>query len=427
MKKIITILVFISMIAVAIPSVMGGTEDWPDGDCASDECNPAFILDTTNEATIGTTATVGSTTNGGGGTSGGFQDPEGPIIKCKWEYDMDVSIPLDQCDECTPEGCHDPWLHDACPCIEDLQVKPTLGGTTTIRFYAVVTDPSGVSTVESVYADVWHPDGEFKYQIELQPFGVIEESYDNTQALNAWNHAYECHDDLIMINEAWASTLDPAITNAWDDIYDEIAENMAYVYWGEAEISYCQPGGWYTVGIKAYDNINNPSAYLYNRFWYIPVAAIDIDFTTIDYGSISIGFHKQVGGDDDLTTVTKPTVRNIGNTPVNLFVNQSDMGFAMTGTQWNVNYDARMGMQGTYVPYIPYEETQIPGTLALCSKDKLDFGITADKGDNGLTYTGSMQLKACIDMESYTWGTPSEWIGTPPQQVLDNFVWIPST
>ena len=436
--KNMCILVVLTLVMTAITAMTTvAAEECPEGcppadGCGWDECNPAYEYyegdPGTTEVSIGTTVTVGS--SGGSGGSGG-EEPGAPIIKCKWEYDLEVLVDIDDCEDCDyyTDGCYSPntWEKDACPCLEGLQVKPDLGQDVMVGYYAVVTDPQGVADVQNVYADVWHPDGEFKYQIVMTPVGYDLESgtYSDVEALELWDKVYSCHEDLITINNDWAGTLPPGITPEYD-IRDEIDQEEAYLYRGEAPISYCQPGGWYSVGVSAFDTANHQSAYLYNRFWYIPVAAIDVDFTTVDYGSIQIGVQKQAGGDHDLTTSDHPTVRNIGNTPVELFVEQDDMDFG-TDTDGipNVHYEARMGGDGIYVSYDPEIEAQIPGVLELCTLDKLDFRILADKGTNGVTYSGSMSLKACIH-DSYIWATPNsdpDFVGDAPGGVLQNFVW----
>ena len=405
MKKLLALSVVVAMLLVSVPAMAQLPTE------CIDDCNEAYDMGGyQNPITTTATITGGSGSPGEGGTEP--QGPDAPIIKCKWEYDMDVSMTLEECD-CVDPCTGDLWLHDACPCTEGLQVKPILGQTVTVGYYAVVTDPQGVANVDRVYADIWHPDGQFKYQIELFPLGLSEEGYDKAEALACWDHLTMHHIDLLQINDVWAATVDPSLT-ALQDIYDELNENMAYLYYGEAEISYCQPGGWYYVGVTAFDEGNNQAEYLYNRFWYIPTSAIEIDFTSIDYGSVEVGTHKQIGGDTEMITPGKPTVRNIGNAPIELYVMQNHMGFGKTSGAWNVEFDARMTADGDYVYYYPDEEVQIPGVLGLCTLEKLDFSILVDKASSGLTYTGEMWLTACIHDESYVWNTPDDFIQSAP-------------
>jgi hypothetical protein len=436
MKKILSLFVILSMVFVAAQALADPTSapsDTPVGDCAWDD--PYCINN------IPTTATITGSSGGGGSSTGN----ECPIIKCKWEYDLTVELPLDPiCGGPCPD-CHDGpyWYHDACCIIPGLQVKPVLSGNVTVGYYAVVTDPEGVDHVDHVYADIWHPDGTFKYQIELFPVGFGTDGiYDKTIALDIWDHAWGCHDDLIKINDDWALTLSghyiPGTTDPMTpeyDIRDELNQEEAYLYYAAAPINYCQPGGWYYVGVRAHDGYDAWCPYLFNRFWYIPTAGIEVDFTSINYGTVAECSNKWVGGDQTMATPLKPTVRNIGNTPVELYVWQNDMGFGKTAGVWNVEFDVRLTADGQVRVYYPqakdtinplpypndptnpgnfYPGVRIPGILPLCTKDKLDFSIHVYKGFPGETYSGLMNLCALINMESYIWATPSMFLDAAP-------------
>jgi len=400
MKKIIALLVIMAMVIPFTPAVLAVDPPYPEplsGDCAWDDANCAGPINTTVTMT----------------ESGSSSDP--PIIKCKWEYDLDVMIDLDECPPCeVPAGCYAEgiWENDACPCLPGLQVKPILGGDVMVGYYAVVTDPQGVTTIDSVYADIWHPDGEFKYQIELEAIGFDEYGdYDKTVALDVWDHVTFCHPDLI-------TYLDYQTYNE-SEILEELDQEQAYIYYGEAPINYCQPGGWYKVGVIANDNYDSWCDHLFNFFWYIPTSGIEIDFNLVDYGTVAEDYEQQAGGDKNMLTPGLPTVRNIGNTPVELWVGQDHMGFGKTGVppndEWNVEFAARLSANGQKVYYDPEESlVRIPGILELCTLEKLDFFITVYKGWEGQTYNGTMDLCAYINMSSYVFGTPEQFIGFYP-------------
>ena len=146
--------------------------------------------------------------------------------------------------------------------------------------------------------------------------------------------------------------------------------------------------------------------YLFNEFWYIPTAAIEIDFSVVDYGDVvECVWQTSTGGDTDMNTPSLPTVKNIGNTPVTLSVEQDHMGFGMTDGNWNVEFQARMNVDGAYTgPYWPDMETPIPGVLGMCTQDKLDFQIHVIKGiPGGVANVGTMCLTA------YIYGEPDSW------------------
>jgi hypothetical protein len=97
-----------------------------------------------------------------------------------------------------------------------------------------------------------------------------------------------------------------------------------------------------------------------------------------------------------------PTLRNVGNVPVGIFVCQDDMDFGYD----NVMYDARVGdhtLEGfpdpdAYIyapdPNYPSDFTFI-GYLQLCTKDKVDFSIHVTKSwVEEEAYTGVMTLEA---------------------------------
>jgi hypothetical protein len=418
MKKLLAILVVITMALISAQMVVADDplDDCPTGDCAFEEPDSENIT---------TTALIT-----GGNSSGNGNTP--PIIKCKWEYDLDIMIPEEECACYAPCGNDTFWYHDACPCIPGLQVKPILYGNVKVGYYAVVTDLEGVDHVDHVYADIWHPDGTFKYQIELHPVGFTYDaggnpiSYDKTQALFEFDHVVNHHHDLLKVNDVWAAGLPPELLPE-ADILDELNQEEAYLFYGEAEINYCQPGGWYYVGVRAHDGYDAWCDYLFNRYWYIPTAGVDIDFTTVDYETVAECTNKWVGGDHDFTTADKPTIRNTGNTPVKLMVYQDDMDFGQTGGLWNVEFDARLGADGVIRQYEPFQfdlgpspdfielpGVWIPGILELCTEEKLDFSIHVIKGFPGETYTGTMQLFAYIDMDSFIWDTPSLFVGNAP-------------
>jgi hypothetical protein len=350
---------------------------------------------------------------------------------------MDVMIPINECDEpCKPCDIHqDAWMHDACCCIPGLQVKPKLYGDVTVGFYAVVTDPEGVDHVDHVYADVWHPDGTFKYQIELIPVGFDDPNkYNKWEAIEIWNHTWKCHRSLVKLSDFIPQ---PGFDQP-GDIYEELLQEEAYLYRAFAVINYCQPGGWYYVGVRAHDGFDAYCNYLYNRFWYIPTAGIDLDFKTIDYGTVAESSNKWIGGDEQFGTL-KPTVRNTGNTPVRLTVKQDDMQFGETAGKSNVDFDVRLTANGPVRTYLPgaydlikpasqggqdiegnrYRGVLIPGRLELCTEEKLDFSIHVWKGYPGMTYKGMMEICAYVDLPTYIWSTPGKFqksapLGVPP-------------
>jgi hypothetical protein len=421
MKKLLSILVIFAMVFVSSQAVFADdTLNGPEY-CLPhppEECN---WRDNYSLCDITTSVTIAGESGGGTG------DPTGnskPVVKCKWEYDWDIQIDVGECDVCygcINSDCVDTsgmFGHDACPCTPGLQVLPRLGTTVTVGYYAVVFDVD--FNLDHVYADVWHPDGEFKYQIELQ-------KVEREQGLWKWDHVIQCHSDLIAYNEDFFTG---AGISDWDgDIRHEIDQQLAHVYYATAELSYCQPGGHYTVGVRGQDSFNAWSDYLYNQFWYIPTTAINKDFTHVDYGSAIISRFKWVGGNTEMDGPDSnfPTIQVWGNTPVRLFVWQDDMTLGFTGQPsekvWNVEYYIRLSAAGEDIFYQPYQND--PGykgvefgQLGLCTQEKVDFSVHVKKADPG-TYPGNMCIIAYRDGNP-VWPTPSQFVGSAPGQVIQD-------
>jgi hypothetical protein len=298
----------------------------------------------------------------GGGTTGAPK----PVVKCKWEW---VETGTHGDDDINAKG---------------LQIDPITAGTKTIHFYAIVHG----SSIAAVYADIFHPDGTFKYQISLTKMDKIagiaafDATIDNPTIVK-YNIGYIKDDIVYYIDRA--------------EVREELLDPPdAYVYHGTADISYCQPAGKYRVDVVGVSTYNDWGTPLNNNFWYVPTIAIQTDFSEINYGAIAFDDWTPKGGDTDMGTPTKPTVRNTGNFPVELYVNQSDMGFGMSSGVWKVKFKANLGYPDTFgsVEYFPETETRIPGVLSLCTRDKMDFWIKGSKGMPGDPFSGTMKLIA---------------------------------
>jgi hypothetical protein len=416
MKKILPILVLLAMVASAVPLAMATDPAYP----AVNPPEPGCAWED-NDTQCGINTFV-KLTGGTGGGEGGSNTP--PFIKCKWEWDDEFEKPVAECPhDCIdcPEGCPDfdvdatadgVMRHDACPCVDGLQVAVDLESQVKVGVAAVVADAQGYEDIQHVYADIWHPDGQFKFQIELTPIPYV----DKEQSLAMFNHFFECHEDLIK----WDPLYDYA------DVIDQLNEPLALLYVGHFYLDYCQPGGYYTVAIRAHDTMNAWSDYLYNYFWYIPTTAVRLDFTSINYGDVSVCVNKWIGGDGVMSMGDqKPTAKNIGNTPVDLYVWQDDMDFGQTDSSWNVEFDARLTADGNIVTYDPYKDAaghkgvRIPGYIKLCTQEKLDFSIHVKKGESGYQYSGKMCISA-YRHGNPIWKTPGQFIGNAPGSIAQD-------
>jgi hypothetical protein len=268
------------------------------------------------------------------------------------------------------------------PAHQFLSVALNPYGTRKIHYYVIVEEKT--YNLDRVYVDVWHPDGSFKYQIALYQFELL-------CGIDAWNH--------VRINYPEVITRNTGETDL--ETLDQLEQEEAFVYHGWAELSYCQPAGWYTVCARAVDSHGMWSLPVWNWFWYIPTASIDLDFDHINYGVVGEEEWKWAGGDiifepDD----GKPTIRNTGNVPLEIQFKQDDMNFGKTLVDgvlcWNVKFDARLGnaVDGMKVEYYPDVMSGFVNELKMCTEEKLDFSIHIYKGVPGQTYIGNLWIYA---------------------------------
>jgi hypothetical protein len=251
----------------------------------------------------------------------------------------------------------------------------TFEGAKWLNYYGVVMDAENNGNVQMTYADVYHPDGTFKYQIHFTKLSKAD-------GIAAFNAATP-----IGLLKIGPDAPDAAF------VLNELNKETAAVWMGTAEIHYCQMDGNYRVDVRTVDMNQNPSAYLTNTFYYVPVTAAEYDFTAVNYGSVSMGAPAVWRAGDTLfsTGDGKPTVRNVGNTKLNIKINQSDMGFGkdVTGA-WNVKFDARLGHTSVEPLYDPFTDHVLLDTLDRSHTDELDFSIHVLKGFD--THSGTMTL-----------------------------------
>jgi hypothetical protein len=315
-----------------------------------------------------------------------------PVIKAKWEQDRTASLEDGDPTHQTPGS---QFLPPQQWCVQKW-----------IDYYVVVMDADGKENINLVMVDIYHPfgypcEGSKKYQIEMVEVDCIPGS-----AASPARGAFEAAAAANLV--AYNSGFD------YGEVWEEIDQCSARVFWGEAPLTYHQPAGDYLVVADAYDFGGNWASDgmtdLSNYFTYLPIPAIEVDFEAIDYGSAPVCNWKQVDGDyvfDDPANVGVAgnsvdaafgaTVRNIGNVPVMIEILQDDMDFSCRGTNcedWNVEYKARLGatvnIAGPYDPYVP---TMIPDILCNCNTNKLDLWIHIEKDPPGTdVHDGTISL-----------------------------------
>jgi hypothetical protein len=308
-------------------------------------------------------------------STGLVQDTTGgatPIVKAKWE--MDIAKGTDGkylgTDYSTDAGAQ--FMPSG---VKDVSKRITL--------CSIVTDPDGLADIKNVYADVFYPEnidlGENHITLPNQSgLGCGELMQEDEIYRLSKADGIELFCNKIRNNNNNLPTFNsPYNYNEICKLDGELQKETAAVWCGEKDLSYEDPSGNYKVWAVAQDHVGLQGK-LENYFTYLPLTAFEADFTSINYGNVRLNTHKIING--DLTWgPTLATVRNIGNTRVQISVNQDDMGFGKTNGLWNVKYDARVGSNAAFAVYDPFVTTVLEDSLDLSELDEMDFSIDVSK------------------------------------------------
>lgn len=310
-----------------------------------------------------------------------YVDPAGnpPWIKAKWELWKDPNVKE---------------LLDADPTANGTQGDIVPGGNTYFYSFVIVSDPNGIADLEfgNVYVDVYHPtcgwgDGSFKYQVHAWEITPPQDQYGVPMMDVPIFYGYTIGDLLNMGVAAGYFTADEAA-----ELYEEIHQNDARVYVAELEISYHQPYGWYRVEAWATDNDGAQSEKFVNYFEVRPMLAWETDFQSVEFKNVKVGTRAQVSGDFDLGTPLRPTVRNLGNTPIVLSAYASDATSNTTpAKRFTDIFDMRFLNEDVMLP--SFEWFKFSNMLPPCNTTKIDFSLHLPQGAPASEYMGYILLK----------------------------------
>lgn len=268
---------------------------------------------------------------------------------------------------------------------------------------AIVTDADGLDDINKVYADVFYPENIFlgpNHEDSRRGCGMQLGDEFTLTRLTKSNGI-----DLFCTRIQNNNTDLPSFNNGYDYskicAFDgELWKETAAVYCGNAALSYEDPSGMYSVLVDAQDKWG-ADGQLENQFEYLPLTAFETDFTSVSYGNVKLNTHKIINGNMAFVPGDKlPTVRNIGNTVLEMTVRQDDMGLGKTNGLWNVKFDGRVGSDAEFVKYDPEATTEFEEHLLLSETDEMDFSIFITKfppTHDGSSYTGTMILGAVQD------------------------------
>ncbi|OIO46232.1 MAG: hypothetical protein AUJ25_00455 [Parcubacteria group bacterium CG1_02_37_13] len=311
-----------------------------------------------------------------------------PIVKVKWEMDGGYASLLGT-DAQTTAGAQ--FMPSG-----KYKVNKTIG------ICAVATDPDGVADIDSVYGDVFYPTNVYlgpDHEADRQGCGQMVGTECRMTKLDK-----SVGIDLICDKIRSKNSNLPTWYDGYN--YDEICKadgelmkETAYVYCCDKVLSYEDPSGDYKVLVFAQDKNGADSNYLENQMRYLPLTAFETDFNQVVYGDVKLNTHKIINGNlafaPTVNGDTMATVRNVGNTRLQMSVSQDDMGLGQTGTTWNVKYDGRVGSDAAWSYYWPNATKYLNDPLNLSETNEMDFSVDISKfPPTGTSFIGKMTLGA---------------------------------
>ncbi len=266
-------------------------------------------------------------------------------------------------------------LPDEDPLTSGTQLWPALSDTRNdIYACIVVSDPQGRDDIQNVYVDVYHPNGSFKYQVHAVKLDIDQDE----------EEIEDCKLDAL---EAGLITQEQ-----FDEINYQIFDQPAwYMYKVYLPMLYHQPAGEYEARAWATDTSSEVSDTLSAYFDWVSTVAVELGFSTLDFGLIQPSVYKVIQGDYDMATYDAPTLKNEGNEPAEISVVFTNM----TGNIHNKiidDFDAQFRAEHLF--FESDETVTFENPLELCHQEKIDFSVHADVGTPTDTYVGTVTIYA---------------------------------
>lgn len=315
-------------------------------------------------------------------------DPAGspPWIKAKWELWLDPYADSFN-------------LTDADSVRAGTQGDIVPGGNATFFAFVIISDPNGIDDLTSgnVYVDVYHPecgygDGSFKYQVHATEIRLVRDQTGIPDLSAPVFNGYSVEELLdLAVQAGYFSSTEAA------ELWEELHQNEARIYVAELVVDYHQPYGWYRVEAWATDNGGAQSDKFTNYFEVRPMLAYETDFNSVQFRNVKVGVKAIVSGDYDMNTPNKPTIRNIGNTPIAVSAYASDVvSDTNPPKRFTDVFDMRFLDEELLLP--TWNWIAFSNLLWPCNTTKIDFSLHLPPGAPAANYTGyiTIQYEAII-------------------------------
>jgi hypothetical protein len=163
-------------------------------------------------------------------------------------------------------------------------------------------------------------------------------------------------------------------------------------YSGTVNLHCCDPAGTWCVTVIATDEKDLSSDPVKNTFELMSLKALDIDFTSLAFGTINPGSSGEVKGDDTFSDGDgKPTVKNMGNDPIDVEMLQADL----VGTAGTIPGSNMEGNVSDVEGYQSLNPVHLFGTNIECEDtDYIDFKLNIPLGTKPGSYSGTLTITA---------------------------------
>jgi hypothetical protein len=174
----------------------------------------------------------------------------------------------------------------------------------------------------------------------------------------------------------------------------ELAGQTAQVYCATQPLSYNSPAGNYQIEIFALGQDGETGESLASSFEYLPLTSYEVDFSSVNYGPVGLDIQKVIRGDSSFSDGDgNPTVRNVGNTRLQISITQDDMGLGEN----NISYAVRIGKSDDdWQDYLPNTSPiHIKNILDLGETQPIEFSVlVTDFPEEATPWSGGMNLFA---------------------------------
>ena len=175
-----------------------------------------------------------------------------------------------------------------------------------------------------------------------------------------------------------------------------LAKENVSLFCAESVLAFDDPAGEYEIVVMAKDGQENLKE-AKNILKYLELTTFENDFSNFQYGKVDLGELKILQGDSIWGNSFYPTVRNTGNTRLQIKIKQNDFNLGKTDGIWNLEYSARIGKDAEWLNYLQEQTAYLKNSLNLGEIANIDLGILIKKypdDDSLLDFLGQMTLSA---------------------------------